>query len=284
MKLEQTNTKRTHIWGKWFQKKKGLTFIALIGILIGLGCVAPYQTASDIETPAGLQLGKNIVETIQKTSIQASAYVAEQKAAEEKALAEQKAAEEKALAEAKAAEEAKILAEQKAAEERAIAEAKAAEEAKAAVPATIPITTRAADDPYADDKEVVATISIPDVGIYQPVIHGDSQENIDNYEVVLRRYHHFGQRGPILMAGHNYKTFSKLGGLSVGSKIYIHSYYGDFTYTVHDIQIGTTDGWNIVNDNGEEIINYFSPEQKLHMYTCHGNDPNRRLIVTAHPD
>ncbi|MBR4076686.1 MAG: hypothetical protein IKK25_07495, partial [Lentisphaeria bacterium] len=72
-------------------------------------------------------LNRNSASANNAADAEAHRIVAEQKAAEEKALAEKKAAEEKALAEKKAAEE-KALAEKKAAEEKALAEKKAAEE------------------------------------------------------------------------------------------------------------------------------------------------------------
>lgn len=276
MKLKQTDIRPTKTRGKRFRTKKGLIFLVLIGVLVGIGCITPYQ-ASSAEPPIESQVSKNITKAVQETSAQISEYIAQQKAEEERALKEQKAAEEKALAEKRAEEEAK------AAEAKAIADAKAKEEAKVAIPATIPITTRAPNDLYPNDKEVVATLSIPSVGIYQPIIYGDSQENIDNYEVVIRNGHFFGQNGALLLAGHNYKTFGRLVNISVGSVIYIHSYYGDFTYTVERIQTGITDGSNVITDDGQKIIDHFSLEPKLHMYTCHGSDPKRRLVVTAHP-
>lgn len=149
---------------------------------------------------------------------------------------------------------------------------------------TIPITNRSPDDLYPDDKETVATISIPDIGLYQPVTYGDSQSNIDQYEVTIRTGYRFNQAGAIILAGHNFKSFGKLFNVTIGNKIFIHAYYGDYVYIVDDVQSGTTDGWNIYNDQGQGIIDYYSSVNRLHLYTCDNSIENGRLIVSAHLD
>lgn len=149
---------------------------------------------------------------------------------------------------------------------------------------SIPITTRSPDDFYPNDRETVATINIPSIGIYQPVTYGDSQENIDNYEVVIRTGHRVNQNCATILAGHNYKSFGKLANLAVGSKIYTHTYYGDYTFTVTNVQKGMTDGWNIYDNQGQALMDFYTYENTLYLYTCDGDIENSRILVSAHMD
>lgn len=155
-----------------------------------------------------------------------------------------------------------------------------AEQVEEKVP-LLKITNRDENDYYPDDKETVATITIPDINLYTTVTYGDSQENIDTYDVVLRYGHRFDQNGAVLLAGHNYKSFGKLLDLNVGSSIFFHSYYGDFSFLVDDIKIGTTDGINIFDENGKPYIDFYSRDNRLYLYTC-TDDQNGRMIVSAY--
>lgn len=146
---------------------------------------------------------------------------------------------------------------------------------------TIQITNRDASDLYPDDGEIIATINIPSVGLYTSVVYGDSQSNIDTYDVVLRNYHHFGASMTSILAGHNYKSFSKLTGVHVGDIINIHSYYGDFKYKVILAQVGHTDGSNIYDANNNPLIDYYSFEKRIALYTCHSSSVNNRFLLIA---
>lgn len=149
-------------------------------------------------------------------------------------------------------------------------------------PSTLPITSRQANDYYPDEEETIATISIPSLSLYQTVIYGDSQSNIDTYDICLRSFHRFDQNGVVLLSGHNYKSFSKLQYINVGDEINIHSYYGDFTFIVDNVTIGTTDGENIYNSDGTPLIDFYSRENKLILYTCDNSNVQSRLFVSAH--
>lgn len=148
----------------------------------------------------------------------------------------------------------------------------------------IPITNRDASEFNASYGETVATINIPSIGLYAPVTYGDSQENIDNYEIVIRPLAHFDSDSAVILGGHNYKSFSKLFGIHIGDLIQVHSYYGDFTFEVENIVHGTTDteGTNVFDSNGNKVIDFYNYQNKLYLYTCDYNGASSRFIVTAH--
>lgn len=148
----------------------------------------------------------------------------------------------------------------------------------------IPITTRGANDLYPNDGEAIGTIKCDRVGLYTAITYGDSQSNIDLYDVTQQYNLQINSSANVLLAGHNNKSFSKLFNLITGDVMQIHTYYGDFTYVVTSINYGTKtdDDSNIVDEQGNQLYNAYSRENKLIMYTC-GSNPNDRLVVTAMP-
>lgn len=149
-------------------------------------------------------------------------------------------------------------------------------------PQGIQITNRSADDYYPDSGEVIGIISIPSIGMYLPVHYGDDQANIDKYDVNIRTGWRFNGNGNVLVAGHNYKAFGALFNINPGDKIYVHTYYGDFTFQVDWAKVGTTDGKNVYDENGNEMIDFFSYTNSLKMYTCAYSGADSRLVVSAH--
>lgn len=149
----------------------------------------------------------------------------------------------------------------------------------------IPITSRNASEFNASYGETVASINIPSIGLYAPVTYGDSQENINNYDIVIRPMARFDSNSAVILGGHNYKSFSKLFNIHIGDIIQVHSYYGDFTFEVDSIVHGNTDadGSNIYDSNGVEVIDRYSYTNRLYLYTCDYNGASSRFIVTAHP-
>lgn len=100
----------------------------------------------------------------------------------------------------------------------------------AATEPTIKITNRSADDHYADVGEIVATLSIPKLGMTIPVINGDSQANLDSYESTIKLNQRVNANMSVIIAGHNYKQFGNITQFVIGDLILIHTYYGDFTF------------------------------------------------------
>lgn len=148
---------------------------------------------------------------------------------------------------------------------------------------TLPITSRSAHDVYPDIGETIATISIPTINLYQPIVYGDSQSNIDTYEVCMRAGNRFNQAGAKVLAGHNFKSFANLFYLTNGDTISIHSYYGDYNYRITNIQSGITDGFNIYDENRKDMIDLYGDDSKLYLYTCDDRITNGRLVVSAIP-
>lgn len=148
----------------------------------------------------------------------------------------------------------------------------------------IPITSRDSNDLYANDGETIGTIKCDRVGLYTAITYGDSQSNIDLYDVTQQYNLQINSSANVLLAGHNNKSFAKLFTMIKGDILQIHSYYGDFTYVVTSIAYGikTDDDSNIVDEQGNQLYDAYSRENKIIMYTC-GSSPNDRLVVTAIP-
>lgn len=149
-------------------------------------------------------------------------------------------------------------------------------------PVLIPITQRQANDAYPDSGEAIATIRIPSLNLYQTINYGDEQSNIDTYDICVRTYHRFDQNGAVILAGHNYKSFANLKNITTGNEIFIHSYYGDFTFIVDGVRTGTTDGENVYDAEGNLLIDFYDCTNKLYLYTCDDNEPQKRVVVSAH--
>lgn len=148
----------------------------------------------------------------------------------------------------------------------------------------IPITSRDSNDLYVNDGETIGTIKCDRVGLYTAITYGDSQANIDLYDVTQQYNLQINSSANVLLAGHNNKSFAKLFTMIEGDILQIHTYYGDFTYVVTSIAYGTKtdDDSNIIDELGNQLYDAYSRENKLIMYTC-GSSPNDRLVVTAIP-
>ena len=140
---------------------------------------------------------------------------------------------------------------------------------------------------------IMARINIPSCNINTNVMCGLTQEIIDKYDVAMQEaltsvyvdpmLPGFGR--PMLMAGHNYKSFSRLSKISVGSTINITTNYGSFYYTVTEAKVAKLNvhGTTIVDiDTGKDLIVYSGKEQ-LQIYTCDSIAPNdnKRFFVRA---
>lgn len=140
---------------------------------------------------------------------------------------------------------------------------------------------------------IMARINIPSCNINTNVMCGLTQEIIDKYDVAMQEaltsvyvdpmLPGFGR--PMLMAGHNYKSFSRLSKISVGSTINITTNYGSFYYTVTEAKVAKLNvhGTTIVDiDTGKDLIVYSGKEQ-LQIYTCDSINPNdnKRFFVRA---
>lgn len=147
----------------------------------------------------------------------------------------------------------------------------------------IPISNRNSAEFNAAYGETVATICIPSVGMYAPVTFGDSQDNINTYDVTIRPGARFDSSSAVILGGHNYKSFARLFNVQIGDLIYVHSYYGDFTFQVDSIVHGNTDadGSNIYDSNGNEVIDRYSYTNRLYMYTCDYTGSQSRFVVSA---
>jgi len=141
--------------------------------------------------------------------------------------------------------------------------------------------------------EIFARISIPACSINTTVVFGLTQSLVDNYDVasqdsitsVYLNPMLPGYERPLLMGGHNYKSFGKLRYISVGDLITVSTNYGVFYYTVIEAKVAKLNkhGTTIVDLNtGEDLIFYYGGEV-LQLYTCDSLDANdtHRFFVRA---
>ena len=141
--------------------------------------------------------------------------------------------------------------------------------------------------------EIFARINIPACGINTSIVFGLTQSLVDNYDVasqdsITSIYLNPmlpGYGRPLLMGGHNYKSFGRLRYINVGNLITVSTSYGVFYYTVVEAKVAKLNvhGTTIVDLNtGEDLISYYGDEV-LQLYTCDSLDMNdtHRFFVKA---
>ena len=112
----------------------------------------------------------------------------------------------------------------------------------------------------------IGTIHVPDAGIECDVIYGDSNSDLYKgacfYPTPKTRIPGGGLQ--MLLAAHNNAHFHTLGGVQVGSKVHIDTFYGSYEYEVaHTEVVSATDSTKYDLDKTEE---------ELIMYTCYPFD------------
>lgn len=158
---------------------------------------------------------------------------------------------------------------------------------------TAPTNVNASDIVLPKFGQIFGKINIPKCSINTNIVFGLTQYLVDNYEVASQDCLTSvyvnpmlpGYGRPLLIAGHNYKSFSRLKNITVGSQITISTSYGVFYYTVVEAKTAKLNvhGTTIVDiDTGEDLIVYSGQEQ-LQMYTCESLDANdtHRFFVRA---
>lgn len=129
-------------------------------------------------------------------------------------------------------------------------------------------------------------ISISSVGITDAMIGvGDDQDDVNQYDVLLMNQ--FGTPGsgePILMAGHNNRSFETLHNTKVGDIVEVSWNGADYKYKVIFSGICTTTGSDLSDkETGQDILEY-SGREVLQMYTCYKiYADNERWVIKAEP-
>lgn len=127
------------------------------------------------------------------------------------------------------------------------------------------------------------SLVIPSVGIDTDVAIGGDQSSIDANDVCLfPQFNTPGNGSPILLGGHNTKSFSSLNSIAVGDTISLWWEGTEYTYQVEYSSLCTTSGSDLTDtETGENVLEETGREV-LQMYTCYGED-DERWVVKAVP-
>lgn len=115
---------------------------------------------------------------------------------------------------------------------------------------------------YPEYGSKYADLSIPSVGISQPIYYGDTLE-ILKYGVGHSSSSYFpGEGGSILYMGHNTSNMlRKLPDAQIGDKITITTSYGTYTYTITNTKI--------IKDTDLDEVPIQREKEILMIYTCY---------------
>lgn len=133
-------------------------------------------------------------------------------------------------------------------------------------------------------KDTGNSVTISSVGITDAMIGvGDDQDGVNQYDVLLMNQ--FGTPGsgePILMAGHNTRSFESLHNVKIGDVIVVNWNGVTYNYKVTFSGICSTTGSDLTDKNtGENILEY-SGREVLQMYTCYKiYADNERWVIKA---
>lgn len=130
------------------------------------------------------------------------------------------------------------------------------------------------------------SISIDSIGVSNALIGvGDDQDAVNQFDVLLMsQFNTPGSGEPILMAGHNTRSFENLSNVKIGDIIKVLWNGTEYQYKVTFSGIVTTTGSDLSNkETGENMIEY-SGREVLQMYTCHKIfADNERWMIKADP-
>lgn len=135
-------------------------------------------------------------------------------------------------------------------------------------------------------KDSGNTISIDSIGVSSAKIGvGDDQDAVNQYDVLLMsQFSTPGHGEPILMAGHNTRSFADLSKVKIGDTITVNWDGTVYKYKVTVSEVVTTTGADLSSkETGENMIEY-SGREVLQMYTCYKiYADNERWMIKAEP-
>ncbi len=122
---------------------------------------------------------------------------------------------------------------------------------------------------------IIGKISIPSINLDYPMVHGDSDEDLE------KGIGHFagstlpGENGNVVLDSHRDTHFRNLGKAKIGDTISLETYYGIFDYKISNTRI--------VNEDDRTVI-VASDKEMLTIYTCYpfnyiGHAPQRYVVV-----
>lgn len=135
-------------------------------------------------------------------------------------------------------------------------------------------------------KDTGNTLAIDSIGVSDARIGiGDDQDAVNQYDILLlSQFSTPGSGEPILMAGHNTRSFADLSKVKVDDIIRINWDGTEYQYKVSFSGIVSTTGSDLTNkETGENMIEY-SGREVLQMYTCYKiYADNERWMLKADP-
>jgi len=106
-----------------------------------------------------------------------------------------------------------------------------------------------------------ATLKIPSIDLELPIYEGEDLELLKSGIGHSPASYFPGEKGTIVLMGHNYKTFlKKLPEVKNGDEIKIETSYGDFSYKVYDSKV--------VGEYETDAAPIQNEEEILIIYTC----------------
>ena len=107
-----------------------------------------------------------------------------------------------------------------------------------------------------------ATIDIPQIDINLPVYFGDTLEVLKNGVGHSSGSYFPGEGGSIVYLGHNSKKmFRRFSELQIGNEIIVKCDYGEFKYTIYDMQL--------INETEIDKLPIQKEKEILMVYTCY---------------
>lgn len=141
-----------------------------------------------------------------------------------------------------------------------------------------PIYTNSGTIIYSQYGDKEGTLSIPNVNINNiPILHGDGDEQLSKGIGQFIGGCYPGEKGKVILAGHNYLAFRNLQYIKNGDEVSLNLVYGKYKYQVYKTEI--------VSENNTYIIQPDKSHEYLIMYTCYpfnsGTYHHQRFVVYA---
>lgn len=124
-------------------------------------------------------------------------------------------------------------------------------------------------------EKVNNSINIPNVCDKSIITIGSTQADVDKYDICLmtKAAAEFGEGKPILIGGHNTKSFKYLYRTKINDIIEV-TYFGiDYEYKVVYSHECTSSGMDLTDiETGLNMLDYNSNKEVLHIYTCYNSN------------
>lgn len=147
-----------------------------------------------------------------------------------------------------------------------------------AMPYTITNTTTTNNPENAKREDAIGSLRCDAAGLAVKIVFSDKQSVCDKKDcaALFSPFETLNLQNPgyAIVADHNYQSFWQLQYMKIGDELLLDSdIYGQFIYTIDDIQIGTQNGekTDIIMDSGESMMEWCSSQENngLLLYTCY---------------